>query len=237
MWRYNRRIYRDVARRVPRWFEAHTLVIVSTYDVIMLTINSNIVYTKEKEWSSPRLSGVGIITDSVGAMVTVPLEADQRHDDVGLDPSALMDLWLLKDSFGRDIGLAGIPGIVPQPFWGFPFHESCWVLLGILHRPGELDVQALLGLCRSFPISSSLLGLGHDYGGIMEYFPKPEEHIPGEEYKISRKYIKQRYYPQNSSRDPIEYSDPLNIPSLQEIFHQRFKEVGGSDKKDNADEA
>ncbi|KFZ11027.1 hypothetical protein V502_07795 [Pseudogymnoascus sp. VKM F-4520 (FW-2644)] len=35
----------------------------------------------------------------------------------------------------------------------------------------------------------------------------------------------------------MEYSDPLNIPSLQEIFQQRFREAGGFNKKNDADEA
>ena len=164
----------------------------------------------------------------------MPLEADQRHDDVGLDPSALMDPWLFKSSFNEK---NESPWLTWPLFGGFPFHESCWVLLGILHRPGELDIQALHGLCRSFPVvSTGLLSLGHDYGGIMLYFPKPEEHVPGEEYWLDRRYTK-RYYPQNSKRDPMEYSDPLNIPSLQEIFQQRFRGAGGFNEKNDADEA
>ncbi|OBT48693.1 hypothetical protein VE00_00862 [Pseudogymnoascus sp. WSF 3629] len=35
----------------------------------------------------------------------------------------------------------------------------------------------------------------------------------------------------------MEYSDPLNIPSLQEIFQQTFKKAGGFNKKNDADEA
>ncbi|OBT76604.1 hypothetical protein VF21_05323 [Pseudogymnoascus sp. 05NY08] len=133
------------------------------------------VYIKENQWNSPRLSGIGVITDTISAGgVAVPLEADRRHDDVDLDPSAVMDLSLT---------------------------------------------------------------FGHDYGGIMQYFPGPKEHIPGEERMLSRRYYKQRYYPRNSKRDPMEYSDPLNIPSLQEIFQQRFKEAGGANKNNDADEA
>lgn len=119
----------------------------------LLTVDSNIVYTKENHCSGPRLSGVGIITNTVGVVFAVPLEADQRHEDVGLDPSALMDAWLFKRSFNKR---NESPWLTWPPFWGFPFHESCWVLLGILHRPGELDIQALHGLCRSFPVVSTI---------------------------------------------------------------------------------
>ncbi|KFZ17463.1 hypothetical protein V501_01698 [Pseudogymnoascus sp. VKM F-4519 (FW-2642)] len=192
------------------------------------------VYIKENQWNSPRLSGIGIITDTIGVNLTVPLEADQRHDDVGLDPSAIMDLWLFKCSFSKK---NEYPWCVPQPFWGFPFHESCWVLLGILHGPGDLDIQALHGMCRSFPVVSCLLDFVHDYEGTMQYYPDPKDHIPGEECSVSRSYYKERYYPQDSKRDPMEYSDPLNIPSLHEIFQQTFKKAGGFSKKNDAGEA
>ncbi|KFY33079.1 hypothetical protein V495_08455 [Pseudogymnoascus sp. VKM F-4514 (FW-929)] len=192
------------------------------------------VYTEEKQWTSPRLSGIGVITDTVDALIALPLEADQRHDDASLDPSALMDLWLLKCSFSKD--MIGVPEAIPQPFWGFPFHESCWILFGILYGPWELDLQALFGMWRSFPIGSGLLNLGHDYGGIMEYYPTPEEHIPGEEYEIQQRYMKQRYYPQNSKRDPMEYTDPLNIPSLQEIFQQSSTGLARGSTTNNTDQ-
>ncbi|OBT85406.1 hypothetical protein VE02_04814 [Pseudogymnoascus sp. 03VT05] len=71
----------------------------------------------------------------------------------------------------------------------------------------------------------------------MQYFPGAKEHIPGEERMLSRRYYKQRYYPQYSKRDPMEYSNPLNIPSLQEIFQQTFKKAGGFNKKNDAGEA
>lgn len=202
--------------------------------MIMLTVNPNIVYTREKQWTSARLSGVGIICHSGEASVTVPLEADQRHDDAGLDPSAVMDLRLFKSSFSDKNEFSWA---TPQPFWGFPFHETCWILLAILHKPQEFEAHALHGLFRSLPhVSVGLLSFGHNYGGIMKYLPKPEEHIPGEEYEIYRRYGRRRYYPQDPKRDPMEYSDPLNIPSLQEIFQQNLKGQGEFHEKNNADE-
>ncbi|OBT98680.1 hypothetical protein VE01_03330 [Pseudogymnoascus verrucosus] len=71
----------------------------------------------------------------------------------------------------------------------------------------------------------------------MQYYPDPKDHIPGEECSVSRSYYKERYYPQDSKRDPMEYSDPLNIPILQEIFQQTFKKAGGVNKKNDAGEA
>ncbi|OBT62903.1 hypothetical protein VE03_07861 [Pseudogymnoascus sp. 23342-1-I1] len=58
------------------------------------------VYTKDKQWNSPRLSGIGAKSDSV---FTVPLEADQRHDDVGLDPLAVTDLQMLESPFDKSL--------------------------------------------------------------------------------------------------------------------------------------
>ncbi|KFY07785.1 hypothetical protein V492_06821, partial [Pseudogymnoascus sp. VKM F-4246] len=58
--------------------------------------DSNPVYTKDKQWDSARLSGVGMRISSSDADFPVPLDADQRHDDIGLRRSALMSLWPFK---------------------------------------------------------------------------------------------------------------------------------------------
>src|SRR5690349_11210739 len=60
----------------------------------MLTSDADIVYTEGRQWSSPRLSGVGTVREF--EYFSAPLDSDLRYDDAGLHPSSLSDFWLFK---------------------------------------------------------------------------------------------------------------------------------------------
>jgi hypothetical protein len=165
---------------------------------------------------NPRLSGIGIRAPLADL---VPTDAALRHNDPGLDPSSLMDVWLFKSTFGRE-SLA-VPPADPENAWGFPFHDSCWGLLSALHSPKEVDIQLLNNLCRSCPQQWGQLNWGHNFGELVQYKTDPNDLLPGEECVLTAK-LNIDHTAGDSFSNSMYSSDPLDLPYLQQVLNQSF---------------
>ena len=98
---------------------------------------------------------------------------------------------------------------------GFVLHNSCWCLLQKAFEPTLIPLQRLLELCESlsFPLRTSSVYWGHDFGGLWAVesrnaFPWQEEFF-------------QRRQPSAVYLDGLE--NPLNVPCIPEMLSARIQ--------------
>lgn len=127
------------------------------------------VYTKNEEFSTARLSGIGIRTPEItggnhppGAD-HAPLNAEDRWDAVADSPAAQRDFRLMAVSALRHQAADNYD----EP-WGFAAHSSCWDVLVGAFAPRVVDPQRLFEICLSLPMNDGypggILDWGHEYG-------------------------------------------------------------------------
>ncbi len=100
-----------------------------------------------------------------------------------------------------------IPPVTSPRVWGFPFHTSCWDIMGNLPLQYHGDTQAVMNLCLSFPAQIGILNWGHDYGGLVQSQIAPSELNPGEELWFL-----------GHANLETQRHDPFDIPALRNIF-------------------
>ncbi|KAI9148850.1 hypothetical protein HJFPF1_10892 [Paramyrothecium foliicola] len=124
-----------------------------------------------------------------------------------IDEKKLLHINLLRTSFEhlQIFPVDGDPVIMLQA-WAFPFHSACWQILSRSSHPEQLDCQALMSLCRSFPSKQGLLNWGHDYGGLVRSEPML---APGEEPSLHR-----------LTGSITQGADPFDIPVIHLAFEQ-----------------
>ncbi|KAH8889263.1 hypothetical protein GQ53DRAFT_807867 [Thozetella sp. PMI_491] len=132
-------------------------------------------------------------------------DGEDEDDDEDNDEEILA-IDLMRSMFGNPRHLPFAPDREPRA-WGFPFHSACWRMLLLSSPVSPLDTQALMNLCRSFPIQMGLINWGHDYGGLVYW---DNVLTPGEEPIW-----------QHRKRSLTQDSDPLVIPELHQVFRQR----------------
>ncbi|KAI9840876.1 MAG: hypothetical protein M1837_001255 [Sclerophora amabilis] len=174
------------------------------------------IYTEEEDWANPQLSGVGIRTQLTDL---APIDPALHHGDPNLNPSFLRNISLVKSNFGTEILAA--PPAEPEPFWGFPFHDSCWRLLSEMYHPSKVDIQLLNNLCRSCPEQWGRLNLGHDFEGLVQCSPDPTELQPGQEWELTS-YLNIDHAPRDSFGNLMYSFDPLDMPTLRLDLQQSF---------------
>ncbi|SPO06519.1 uncharacterized protein DNG_09209 [Cephalotrichum gorgonifer] len=117
------------------------------------------------------------------------------------------------------------PGLaVPTPRLsnqGFALHASCWRILVAVSPGGQVDIQRLLDVFRSFPINEGIINFGHDYGGVAQYedFFGSGVVPAGEEWPLKR-----------GSDWKYPRCDPLDIPTLRGFLKKQSsaRDDGGS---------
>ncbi|KAI1828438.1 hypothetical protein F4861DRAFT_461 [Xylaria intraflava] len=102
--------------------------------------------------------------------------------------------------------------------WGFALHCSCWELLKA-SSTGDIHVQSLFDLCRSFPITMGLaLDFGHTYGGLY-LRRRPGIYLPfrGDEMELNfKKHDTDNAIFQCHTADPLDTSFLTGIIQDQE---------------------
>ncbi|VUC32792.1 unnamed protein product [Clonostachys rosea] len=160
------------------------------------------IYVQHKNWSSVKLSGVGI-ADETEPDPVCPEHGNQRYDDPDLDPDSTIFLDLNR----ANLTLKG-SGVNTLEFRGFGFHSACWDVLNCLFKPNICD---LFHLCLSMPVGSvdgipGVLDWSHDYGGAAFY--SKEDVIP----RITAYYTSQL---DQLPKANVFKADPYDIPSLR----------------------
>jgi hypothetical protein len=166
-----------------------------------------IVYTDDRDWTNVRLSGVGARGP---AHDYAPRDPSSKHHDPTLDPSTLVDIWLLKDNF-RTPPPAPPPALT-QTAWGFPFHASCWDLMVTLLDQEDMDMRCLFDILLSLPQQQGYLDWGHDYGRLLRTQVDVSLLLPGEERVLGG--LDYENMPRTSTGLPVYTFDPLAVPDL-----------------------
>src|SRR5436190_3299598 len=174
------------------------------------------VYTHKHDWMNPKLSGVGIRAPLADL---APIDAEASYNDPDLDPSCVIDIYLLKTNFST---MSFAPLTAPSPQWGFPFHASCWNLLTVAQHPGKVNIQLLNHICRSCPTQFGRLNWGHNFGGLMEYGTDPKNLLPGEDRRLAGQ-LNPQLTSNESFGDSLFFANPLDVPHLQQLLDQNLK--------------
>ncbi|KAI8629601.1 hypothetical protein F5Y19DRAFT_484524 [Xylariaceae sp. FL1651] len=166
------------------------------------------LYTLDETSTSASLSGLGERLQFEDMIFVTSSEGQETHVSIDLMPT----------TFGGP--RLAVPSEAEPSAWGFPFHCSCWELLKASSPTGDVHMQSLFDLCRSFPIKLGALDFGHDYGGLYQrehprFYPLPP--FPGEENPFSlRKLDVDSAIFLSHNVDPLDTLSLLRIVEDQE---------------------
>ncbi|RDL36914.1 uncharacterized protein BP5553_06266 [Venustampulla echinocandica] len=163
------------------------------------------VYSDEKTWLHPALSGVGFWREENRF---IPADPASRYDDPGIADTS-MPLVVQIVAFHWEER--------PGPYWGFGFHASCWSVLCALYQPKKVDIQPLIDICRSFPHQDNLPNWGHDFGGLMRYIAEPSHLFPGDEPVFWGRNGVDRGFDE-SLFNFVCSADPLDLPGIKQVL-------------------
>jgi hypothetical protein len=158
-----------------------------------------LVYTVYNHWGSARLSGGG----NIRSIPQFPINSSWRYDDPRLSENQLIPIYL-GSRFFRPNDTNGFSEFdeLLHLAWGFPLHESCWLIFQQANHSLNLNIQDLLTVLRSFP-GQGALDMGHDYG-VLSYRRNINEFAIFQEPSYDL-----RVSPEDSG-----YCDPDHIPSF-----------------------
>lgn len=172
------------------------------------------MYADDETPNEAHLSGTGERQQAADVVYLSPPEEGSQ-----LDP---FKVHLMRSSFATETR--------PQEAsrWGFPFHCACWdILNSISPRNQKRDTQAILDLCRSYPVQRGILNFGHDYDGCVQTNPydmTPLDPTAGDDSWLVR-----------GMTPGYMMSDPLRVPGLRDFF--QTAEDGGPQSYPTVDHA
>ncbi|KAF2808301.1 uncharacterized protein BDZ99DRAFT_391143 [Mytilinidion resinicola] len=176
------------------------------------------LYTDDHDWTNVRLSGVGTRGPTHDY---APRDSSSSYYDPKLDPSTLIDIWLLKVNFRTPPPAP--PPAPTQTAWGFPFHASCWDLMVKLLDQEDMDKRCLFDILLSLPQQQGYLDWGHDYGRLLCTQVDVSLLLPGEERVLGG--LDYDNMPRTSTGLPVYTFDPLAIPDLLALRSSCLKSV------------
>jgi hypothetical protein len=122
-------------------------------------------------WSHALISTVGKYAQGD---LLVPNFDTSETDDIEVPASTDHDRWEAIACMGRTglepltTNYGHVPPLSIPTKSGYPIHNSCWDILTRVCANATVppDPQAILDLCRSFPLDWDCISWGHDYGGV-----------------------------------------------------------------------
>ncbi|KAH7127784.1 hypothetical protein B0J13DRAFT_530476 [Dactylonectria estremocensis] len=127
----------------------------------VLTKRSAVVYMKNDDLDSIRLSGASTYTNT-SSWPCFTEDPNMRHDDLDPEKDATVELPCLNIHSLECIITDRPPWSYEGPYFGFASHSACWNLLTALF---QLNASDVFYQCHSMRFSGSILDWGHEYGG------------------------------------------------------------------------